>query len=62
MPCLAASDHEGAAAAYLVDALREVMSFGNGERDLVGSPGADAHLFIAMAIAVRFFRWDSRPT
>ena len=47
---------------YLVDALREPMSFGNGLSaiwlDLVALM---LTFVIAMAIAVRFFRWDSRP-
>ena len=47
---------------YLVDALREPMTFGNG----LGAIWTDvlallATFVIAMAIAVRFFRWDSRP-
>ena len=60
-PCLAASDH-GAAAPYLVDALREPMSFGNGLSAIWLDLLALMLTFvIAMAIAVRFFRWDSRP-
>ncbi len=46
---------------YLVDALREPMTFGNG----LGAIWPDVlallvTFVIAMAIAVRFFRWDSR--
>ena len=47
---------------YLVDALREPMTFGNGFAaiwtDLLALAVTSA---IAMAVAVRFFRWDSRP-
>ncbi|HEX5991576.1 MAG TPA: ABC transporter permease, partial [Thermomicrobiales bacterium] len=47
---------------YLVDALRQPMSFGNGFSaiwlDLVALM---LTFIIAMAISVRFFRWDSRP-
>jgi ABC-2 type transport system permease protein len=47
---------------YLVDALRQPMSFGNGLSaiwlDLVALM---LTFVIAMAISVRFFRWDSRP-
>jgi ABC-2 type transport system permease protein len=47
---------------YLVDALREPMSFGNGLRAIWPDLLALMLTFvIAMAIAVRFFRWDSRP-
>ncbi len=48
---------------YLVDALREPMSFGNGLSAIWLDLLALLLTFvIAMAIAVRFFRWDSRPT
>jgi ABC-2 type transport system permease protein len=48
---------------YLVDALREPMSFGNGLSAIWLDLLALILTFvIAMAIAVRFFRWDSRPT
>jgi ABC-2 type transport system permease protein len=47
---------------YLVDALREPMSFGNGLSAIWLDLLALLLTFIiAMAIAVRFFRWDSRP-
>jgi ABC-2 type transport system permease protein len=47
---------------YLVDALRETMSFGNGLSAIWLDLLALLLTFvIAMAIAVRFFRWDSRP-
>jgi ABC-2 type transport system permease protein len=47
---------------YLVDALREPMSFGNGLSAIWLDLLALILTFvIAMAIAVRFFRWDSRP-
>jgi ABC-2 type transport system permease protein len=47
---------------YLVDALRETMSFGNGLSAIWLDLLALMLTFvIAMAIAVRFFRWDSRP-
>jgi ABC-2 type transport system permease protein len=47
---------------YLVDALREPMSFGNGLSAIWLDLLALVLTFIiAMAIAVRFFRWDSRP-
>ncbi len=47
---------------YLVDALREPMSFGNGLNAIWLDLLALLLTFvIAMAIAVRFFRWDSRP-
>lgn len=47
---------------YLVNALREPMTFGNG----LGAIWSDLAVLlftfvIAMAIAIRFFRWDSRP-
>lgn len=48
---------------YLVDALREPMSFGNGLNAIWPDLLALMLTFvIAMAIAVRFFRWDSRST
>ena len=48
---------------YLVDALREVMSFGNGLSAIwLDLLALILTFIIAMAIAVRFFRWDSRPT
>ncbi len=47
---------------YLVDALREPMTFGNGLAAIWPDLLALLATFvIAMAIAVRFFRWDSRP-
>jgi len=47
---------------YLVDALREPMSFGNGLSAIWLDLLALILTFVvAMAIAVRFFRWDSRP-
>jgi ABC-2 type transport system permease protein len=47
---------------YLVDALREPMSFGNGLSAIWLDLLALLLTFvIAMAIAVRFFRWDARP-
>ncbi len=47
---------------YLVDALREPMTFGNGFAAIWTDLLALAVTFaIAMAVAVRFFRWDSRP-
>ena len=47
---------------YLVDALREPMTFGNGLAAIWPDLLALAVTFVvAMAIAVRFFRWDSRP-
>jgi ABC-2 type transport system permease protein len=47
---------------YLVDALREPMSFGNGLSAIWLDLLALMLTFvIAMAISVRFFRWDSRP-
>jgi ABC-2 type transport system permease protein len=47
---------------YLVDALREPMSFGKGLSAIWQDLLALMLTFvIAMAIAVRFFRWDSRP-
>jgi ABC-2 type transport system permease protein len=47
---------------YLVDALREPMSFGKGLSAIWLDLLALLLTFIiAMAIAVRFFRWDSRP-
>ncbi len=46
---------------YLVDALREPMTFGNGLSAIWPDLLALLITFvIAMAIAVRFFRWDSR--
>lgn len=48
---------------YLVDALREPMTYGNGLSAIWGDLAALLLTFvIAMAIAVRFFRWDTRPT
>jgi ABC-2 type transport system permease protein len=47
---------------YLVDALREVMSFGNGLSAIwLDLLALILTFIIAMAIAVRFFRWDSHP-
>ena len=47
---------------YLVDALREPMAFGNGLSAIWLDLLALLLTFvIAMAIAVRFFRWDSHP-
>jgi ABC-2 type transport system permease protein len=47
---------------YLVDALREPMSFGNGLSAIwLDLLALILTFIIAMAIAVRFFRWDSRP-
>jgi ABC-2 type transport system permease protein len=47
---------------YLVDALREPMTFGNGLSAIWTDLLALLLTFaIAMAIAVRFFRWESRP-
>jgi ABC-2 type transport system permease protein len=47
---------------YLVDALREPMTFGNGLSAIWGDLAVLLLTFvIAMAIAIRFFRWDSRP-
>jgi ABC-2 type transport system permease protein len=47
---------------YLVDALRETMTFGNGLAAIWPDLLALLVTFgIAMAIAVRYFRWDSRP-
>jgi ABC-2 type transport system permease protein len=47
---------------YLVDALREPMTFGNGLEAIWPDLLALLATFgVAMAIAVRFFRWDSRP-
>jgi ABC-2 type transport system permease protein len=47
---------------YLVDALREPMSFGNGLSAIwLDLLALLVTFIIAMAIAVRFFRWDSRP-
>lgn len=48
--------------AYLVDALRQVMTFGNGLSAIWTDLLALTLTFvIAMIIAVRFFRWDTRP-
>ena len=48
---------------YLVDALREPMTLGNGLSAIWPDLVALLLTFaIAMAIAVRFFRWDARPT
>jgi ABC-2 type transport system permease protein len=47
---------------YLVDALREPMSFGNGFSAIwLDLLALMLTFIIAMAISVRFFRWDSRP-
>ena len=47
---------------YLVDALREPMSFGNGLSAIwLDLLALILTFIIAMAISVRFFRWDSRP-
>jgi ABC-2 type transport system permease protein len=47
---------------YLVDALRQPMSFGNGLSAIwLDLLALMLTFIIAMAIAVRFFRWDSRP-
>ncbi len=47
---------------YLVDALREPMTFGNGLAAIWPDLLALLVTFaVAMAIAVRYFRWDSRP-
>jgi ABC-2 type transport system permease protein len=47
---------------YLVDALREPMSFGNGLSAIwLDLLALMLTFIIAMVIAVRFFRWDSRP-
>jgi ABC-2 type transport system permease protein len=47
---------------YLVDALREPMSFGNGLSAIwLDLLALMLTFIIAMAISVRFFRWDSRP-
>jgi ABC-2 type transport system permease protein len=47
---------------YLVDALREPMTYGNGLSAIWGDLAALLLTFaVAMAIAVRFFRWDTRP-
>ena len=48
---------------YLIDALREPMMRGNG----IGAIWVDlvallVVFVVAMAVAVRFFKWDSRPT
>ena len=46
--------------AYLVDALREPISFGNGLSAIWLDLGALLLTFaLAMAIAIRFFRWDT---
>jgi ABC-2 type transport system permease protein len=48
---------------YLVNALREPMTFGNGLSAIGTDLLALALTFvIALAIAVRFFRWESQPT
>ena len=47
---------------YLVDALREPMTFGNGLEAIWGDLAVLLLVFVvAMVIAVRFFRWDTRP-
>jgi ABC-2 type transport system permease protein len=47
---------------YLVDALRQPMSFGNGLSAIwLDLLALMLTFIIAMAISVRFFRWDSRP-
>jgi ABC-2 type transport system permease protein len=47
---------------YLVDALREPMTLGNGLTAIWSDLLVLLLTFaVAMAIAVRFFRWDSRP-
>lgn len=47
---------------YLVDALREPMTFGNGLEAIWLDLAVLLLVFvIAMAVAVRFFRWDTRP-
>jgi ABC-2 type transport system permease protein len=47
---------------YLVDALRQPMSFGNGFSAIwLDLLALMLTFIIAMAISVRFFRWDSRP-
>jgi ABC-2 type transport system permease protein len=47
---------------YLVDALREPMSFGNGLSAIwLDLLALMLTFIIAMAISVRFFRWESRP-
>jgi ABC-2 type transport system permease protein len=48
---------------YLIDALREPMTRGEG----IGSTWVDLLVLlgvfaVAMAVAVRFFKWDARPT
>lgn len=48
---------------YLVNALREPLTFGNGLDAIWRDLGILFLFFLAaMAIAVRFFRWDTRPT
>ena len=47
---------------YLVDALREPITFGNGLAAIWRDLAVLLLVFaIAMGIAVRFFRWDTRP-
>jgi ABC-2 type transport system permease protein len=47
---------------YLVDALREPMTLGNGLEAIWQDLAVLLLTFVvAMAIAVRFFRWDTRP-
>ena len=47
---------------YLVDALREPMTFGNGLAAIWTDLAVLLLVFVvAMVIAVRFFRWDTRP-
>ena len=47
--------------AYLVDALREPMTRGRGLAEIWGDLAVLALTFVvAMAVAVRFFRWDAR--
>lgn len=47
---------------YLIDALREVMNAGNGLTAIWSDLAVLAGWFlVAMALAVRFFRWDEAP-
>jgi ABC-2 type transport system permease protein len=47
---------------YLIDALREVMNFGNGITVIWGDLLVLTGWFVvAMLLAVRFFRWDEAP-
>ena len=53
---------EVVSADHLVNALREPMTFGGGLAAVWPDLLALAVTFVvAMAIAVRYFRWDSRP-